>query len=572
MNDLLIRGARVYDGLGNPGRDVDVAVRDGRIVPPGETSAPARKTVDAGGLALMPGIVDIHTHYDAQITWDRTLSPSPSLGVTTVIAGNCGFGIAPCPAPLRQTVVKNLSVVEGMDLDALLTGRPFSANVGRSVLFGMAAAGWAVLAYMAAQPAFGSRVPRISQQMLNLAFAERGWLGLLLNEPASAFFLCTLGLLVPLMLANRFIAQRRLRRGAVLALSFIGASIAGLDFARPWTVWYVALCSVLLLSSFWVGDFLAAVVAINLFGVSHAVLALSSVIGGWFGTALLIMLVALFTAIFALAATYKGRWLADADVRPKYAERLMERLELQAEVAAAREAQLRLLPAHLPEVPGFSLAASCTPAREVGGDFYDFFPLGSGRLGILVAEGGSTGLASALSIGLAKGFLLHAATHDWAPGEALRRLRPVLGRAVKGTIERLGLGYAILDPHACQLRFARFGQHPRLLECAPGQPPRDIEILGRAEADFVGERTIALAPGTTLVLATDGIDTRLQRRGVAPNLAHWLANRSAIVSAAALQADLLQQAGAGDADLNDDLTVVILRCEAAVPAAREGVA
>lgn len=122
MNDLLIRGARVYDGLGNPGRDVDVAVRDGRIVPPGETSAPARKTVDAGGLALMPGIVDIHTHYDAQITWDRTLSPSPSLGVTTVIAGNCGFGIAPCPAPLRQTVVKNLSVVEGMDLDALLTG------------------------------------------------------------------------------------------------------------------------------------------------------------------------------------------------------------------------------------------------------------------------------------------------------------------------------------------------------------------------------------------------------------------------------------------------------------------
>jgi N-acyl-D-aspartate/D-glutamate deacylase len=70
----------------------------------------------------MPGIVDVHTHYDAQITWDPTISPSVSLGVTTAILGNCGFGIAPCPAPLRETMLKNLSVVEGMDIDALLQG------------------------------------------------------------------------------------------------------------------------------------------------------------------------------------------------------------------------------------------------------------------------------------------------------------------------------------------------------------------------------------------------------------------------------------------------------------------
>ncbi len=118
MNDLLIRGATVYDGTGAPGRVADVAVKDGRIVAPG----PARETLDAGGLALMPGIVDVHTHYDAQATWDPKLSPSPALGVTTAIMGNCGFGIAPCPAPLRETILKNLSVVEGMDLNALLTG------------------------------------------------------------------------------------------------------------------------------------------------------------------------------------------------------------------------------------------------------------------------------------------------------------------------------------------------------------------------------------------------------------------------------------------------------------------
>ena len=118
MKDLLIRGATVYDGTGSPGRVVDVAVKDGRFAPPG----PARDTLDAGGLALMPGIVDVHTHYDAQVTWDPKLSPSPALGVTTAILGNCGFGIAPCPQGLRETILRNLSVVEGMDVQALLEG------------------------------------------------------------------------------------------------------------------------------------------------------------------------------------------------------------------------------------------------------------------------------------------------------------------------------------------------------------------------------------------------------------------------------------------------------------------
>ncbi len=118
MNDVLIHGATVYDGSGRPGRIEDIAIKDGRIVPTG----PAKETLDADGLALMPGIIDVHTHYDAQVTWDPKLSPSPALGVTTAIMGNCGFGIAPCPKELRETVLKNLSVVEGMDVNALLTG------------------------------------------------------------------------------------------------------------------------------------------------------------------------------------------------------------------------------------------------------------------------------------------------------------------------------------------------------------------------------------------------------------------------------------------------------------------
>src|SRR5258706_5881531 len=122
MLDILIRNARVIDGSGANAFESDVGVRDGAIVDVGHTDEPSRKTVDAGGLALMPGIVDVHTHYDAQVTWDATLSPSVSLGVTSVVMGNCGFGIAPCPPHLRETLLRNLSVVEGMDVEALLAG------------------------------------------------------------------------------------------------------------------------------------------------------------------------------------------------------------------------------------------------------------------------------------------------------------------------------------------------------------------------------------------------------------------------------------------------------------------
>jgi N-acyl-D-aspartate/D-glutamate deacylase len=122
MLDLLLRGASIVDGSGAPAFSADVGVRDGKIVALGSTDEPARETLDVSGLHLMPGIVDVHTHYDAQITWDPTLSPSVALGVTTAILGNCGFGIAPCPTAQRETVMRNLSVVEGMDLEALLAG------------------------------------------------------------------------------------------------------------------------------------------------------------------------------------------------------------------------------------------------------------------------------------------------------------------------------------------------------------------------------------------------------------------------------------------------------------------
>ena len=122
MFDLIIRNADVADGLGNPLRHADVAVKDGRIAAIGSDLGQARETVDARGLVLAPGVIDVHTHYDAQLTWDSTASPSPALGVTTVVIGNCGFGIAPATPATRDTLLKNLSEVEAMSLDALREG------------------------------------------------------------------------------------------------------------------------------------------------------------------------------------------------------------------------------------------------------------------------------------------------------------------------------------------------------------------------------------------------------------------------------------------------------------------
>ena len=122
MYDLIIRNARVADGLGNPLVEADLAVKSGRVAALGRIRDDAGETVDAAGYVLAPGVIDLHTHYDAQLTWDKTASPSPALGVTTVVIGNCGFGIAPTPANRRDTVLANLSEVEAMSLDALHAG------------------------------------------------------------------------------------------------------------------------------------------------------------------------------------------------------------------------------------------------------------------------------------------------------------------------------------------------------------------------------------------------------------------------------------------------------------------
>jgi N-acyl-D-amino-acid deacylase len=120
--DVIIRGGTVVDGSGSPARTADIAVQDGLITEVGRIDGSARRTIDADGLTVTPGFVDVHTHFDGQATWDPHLTPSCWHGVTTAIMGNCGIGFAPVRPDRHDWLIELMEGVEDIPGSALAEG------------------------------------------------------------------------------------------------------------------------------------------------------------------------------------------------------------------------------------------------------------------------------------------------------------------------------------------------------------------------------------------------------------------------------------------------------------------
>lgn len=487
-----------------------------------------------------------------------------------------GFAYGSGEGDIRESYPGKLT-----SLDTLVTGRLFSQNVSRAFLIGCAMGGWMLLLGAVAflpwqgKPGYGEDFGPFDPW-----FGHLPSLSALMVTPMDAIMVTVVGLLVPLPFLHRRFRSRR--AVIVSAAIFVWLACAGpyLGF-RPWTAILLMAASrtILFLLAFFYYDLLTAIVCIaapTYWSIILEMIAQPS--KGLHDTSLVSLILAAVSLLAAAIFASKGRLYHEDEVRPVYAERLAERISMQAEVSAAREAQKRLMPERLPSLPDFSIAACCHPAHEVGGDFYDVFELEGGKLGILIAEGGGKGLGSALSIAFAKGFLtpriLGDGQSDNSPTEVVRALQDRLA-AMLDDEDGVGLAYAVVDAGDGTLRYARVGTHPAIMvanENSPGRlslpEEREIKFKSGTRADAnisVIEGSCALGEGDSVAMLTDGIvkNWKNDKTGPAAELSKVLTDARGADSAAlqeALDKNIKERSKRARKQMtDDDLTVVIVK-------------
>ncbi len=498
-------------------------------------------------------------------------------------------------------------------IDTLILGKFLSRNVGRAALWGCALGGWLWLAFQLVGLWF-ARQPGAGEALLPFIvyFAEWPVLLVLTSWQTDVVLVAVIGLLLPLPFLRRlmrpagritgwlnrlgeylpanFMTESRMGNWVIALLAVWAWIIAQLPLHsfHPWTgMWLLAaLKTVVLLTVFFKFDLLTAAAALA------APIYLKFTLTAWLQPAPAIHQAGVLAALIAVLVlpvlfycAVKGRWYRDEDVRPVYAGLLAERLSLQAEVSAARVAQERLLPQRLPISPNFTVAASCVPAHEVGGDFYDFFEVGPHQIAMLVAEGGGRGLGSALSIAYAKGFLMskvggqsnNQRGGDDSPTEVMRALQERLTQMLTHD-DAIGLAYLVLDTSDGVLRYARTGKFPQVLLGRANPTGKAPEVMSVSEheikfsshhADKAAIRVIEgraeVETGDHLIVYTGGLVEVWQNSNQTPEneFARLLTQAD---ESHQLQAALVESVNrcfklVRKQELGDDLTAVVVRVE-----------
>ena len=387
-------------------------------------------------------------------------------------------------------------------VDTLVLGRCFSQNVASSLVIGTALGFWLLLAVHVVQlpwrssPQFGE----LQSSQALLTYVRFSGLLVLLSPIISALPVAILGLLVPITCAWRWFESKSRRITFLCVLATLGCFWFGVQ-AYPFAAGLAltVVTAAFLVISFLHFDLLTTIATISAWSAVTNLVNLGANTSFGIPT---VVLCSLGFGIFLLLEFYfsfQGQRYSEVEVHPLYAEHLAQRQALQAEVSAAREAQLRLAPQTLPEVEGLRLAAACRPSREVGGDFYDFFRIGDHRLGIFLAEGGEGGLSAALAIAFAKGLLLPMADQGASVDDMISVLEEQL-EPLRESNPSMGVLLGVVDLAAGTLEHAGLGGYPRFLLFRGDESPLEMPL----------EPTIELASGDRIICFTDGLSTAIE--------------------------------------------------------------
>ena len=393
------------------------------------------------------------------------------------------------------------------------------------------AAGWLLLAHQALGYFLNIDILSVREDALRYTFARLPWIALLIGKQYDSLLIAVAGLLLPAAFLLRRSVRKKRRFVWLIVFALFSVMIdAGKYPSVPSSLLAMAIFVCALLLPFFAFDLLAAIVSLSAMALVNELAQLMAVFPSWSEFALWLAVLAAPALALAAYLALRGQRVQEEDVRPLYAKNLAERMSLQAEILAAREAQLRLLPQVAPELPGIQFAACCLPARGVGGDFYDFFRLDASRVGIFIAQGGDQGLASALCIALAKGVLMQASLEPHSPAQIIAELETFMAELLEtGVGGELSFAYGVLDSRRNVLSYARIGTSPRLLVYQ-----RNAGLVTAAQLERVvneGERpkglpqiyegTTHLQAGDHLILFTEGV-TSLRTRRFGKREYQWL--------------------------------------------------
>lgn len=522
-----------------------------------------------GGFVLLSDVTLYNSALEFNYTQAAFLNPVFGFITWGFIGLFIGFAYGSGEGDLRESYPGKLT-----SLDALLTGKWNSQNVAKAVLQGAALSGWLflisqlVVAPFTSSPGYGWRLTSVEPY-----YAKWPWLAMLLSWYSFAVLSVIFTIFLPLPLLQRRLKNKWVILACLYLIAFDANSITQMQVVRPWGLAMVltSFSAIVLLLAFFKFDVLTAIIALcasDLITIAYTLL--SKPAPALFRSGLIMALVTLLALFLALWAYFKGRLYREDEVRPIYASNLAERLSLQAEVSAAREAQIRLMPDKLPEMRQLAVAAVCQPAYEVGGDFYDLFELEPGKLGIFMAEGGGRGLPAALTIAFAKGFLMPKIKNenlsDNSPTEIVRGLQTQLIRTMAQD-EVMGFVYAVIDTSDQTLRYAGIGDFPRPKihggkEASSNQADEhDINFRLDQEKSFrVTEGFYNLVPGDTVSLLSDGAIKMLADESQSKTFwAKVSQHKNSSYRLRDALADVFQSSIRHKTQVEDDLTAVIVQ-------------